>query len=380
MGVNGVKSWNDETTGRRIRQMTDMPLGAHTSYFRLPHNIPGGWVIIAGHVEQHRSNIFCLHIDSGELRDTSINMRDSLFLREQDGRLFYRDGRHIWAINLPDGQPEPIGSLPDEVPGKPVIITCDGRVVISQVIVDPDVDRLLADISDEPDTYWNCVYRRRSTTLYAYDLVDKTSRLLWHNDTRRAHHLDPSPTDPTLFKFAPDGPAMYEQRILAARVTEGEAWKIYPQQRGELTVHEFWWPDGLHIGYKYQDRRDDPTVRELPYAEYAPVPTRFCIADVNGDEIYRSDPINCWHTHICVSPDAMLLSGEGTHDHMFVYAALFDQKSTTIDFIPLATLHSKYHPFSAAMVNSVFLADCKTLIYGDTIDGKLQVCAVEVDL
>ena len=330
--------------------------------------------------ELRKGRVLCLHVESGEIRTTSIEMRNYLFLRESDGRLFYRDGREIWMIDLPDGRPEQICVVPDEVPGIPSVITCDGRYVIMDDTVDPDVRIRLAEISDDSETYWALMDRERSTTLYAYDLVDKTSRSVWHSDELRAHHLDPSPTDPTLFKFAPDGPAMYEQRIMAARVAGGRPWKVYAQERGEMTVHEFWWPDGSQIAYKYQDRRDDPTVRAIPYAEYANVPTLFCIADSNGNEIYRSDPINFWHTHICVSPDCKLLGGEGTHDHMYVHAALFDQRCTTIDFVPLATVHSEYHSFSAAAVNAFFLADSRTLVYSDTIDGKQQVCAVEADI
>lgn len=103
-------------------------------------------------------------------------------------------------------------------------------------------------------------------------------------------------------------------------------------------------------------------------------------ADAQGKETYRSDPINFWHTHICASADGSLLGGEGTHDHMYVYGAHFDPRSTTVDFVALATIHSKYHPFSAASVNCLFLEDSRTLVYGDTINGTMQLCAVEVEI
>ena len=48
--------------------------------------------------------------------------------------------------------------------------------------------------------------------------------------------------------------------------------------------------------------------------------------------------------------------------------------------MPLATIHTPYLAFAGNQVNAGFSADSRWLIYNDTVDGKLQVCAVAVDL
>ena len=37
-----MKTWIDENTGRRIRQLTDFPEGASLPYFRCPRHLPDG--------------------------------------------------------------------------------------------------------------------------------------------------------------------------------------------------------------------------------------------------------------------------------------------------------------------------------------------------
>ena len=79
-----------------------------------------------------------------------------------------------------------------------------------------------------------------------------------------------------------------------------------------------------------------------------------------------------------VSPDGTWVCGEGTDGHSFAYAAPFSMSNTKVDFKPYATIHTPYIPSAAQGVETGFSADNKWLVYNDTIDGKLQVCAVEV--
>ena len=80
-------------------------------------------------------------------------------------------------------------------------------------------------------------------------------------------------------------------------------------------------------------------------------------------------------------PDGRLLCGEGTDGHSFAYAAAFCMQDSRVQFVPLATIHTAYRPFSVGQhVNAGFSADNRWLLYNDTIEGKLQVCAVRVNL
>ena len=63
---------------------------------------------------------------------------------------------------------------------------------------------------------------------------------------------------------------------------------------------------------------------------------------------------------------------------MLVYVAELDTRSTRVDFVPVVKLHSEYLAFAGAAVQVGSTSDGKTLLYNDTIDGTLQICAVDV--
>jgi oligogalacturonide lyase len=281
---------------------------------------------------------------------------------------------------LPDGTPQIVGELPEGWPRSGSIITCDGRTVISSVFeVDQSKEYPLPTTMD-PELLWQWAARPRCGSLQAYDLGTGEENTVIALKGLLPIHADASPTDPTLLKFSHDDYDAFCQRIWTVRTNGSGLTKIRPQERGELVTHEFWWPDGQYIGYKYQDRRHDATIHDLPWAEYSPIPTQFGLANLAGEEFYLSDPLNHYHTHINVSPDGRTLSGEGTDGHLFVYAAAFSPQSTRIDFIPHATVHTPYVPFRANQVNASFSADGEWIIFNDRIDGKSQVCAVKVEV
>jgi hypothetical protein len=207
----------------------------------------------------------------------------------------------------------------------------------------------------------------------ARTLLDETEGLL------NTHH-DASPTDPGLLRYALD---MFEglgQRMWTMRTDGSARTPIRLQSKFEVITHEFWWPDGSRIAYTYQDRRGDPTFFDLPWCEYAATPTRLGLAGLDGRELYLSDPLNHYHTHLFVSADGRWLCGEGTDGHSFVYAAPFSTASTRIDLAPLATVHTPYVPFRGQHVEAGFSHDNQWLLFNDLIQGHFQICAVRMDV
>ncbi len=378
-----MRTWNDETTGRRIRQLTDRPAGCWLGYYNKPRRAGPEWVMIqVGGPEQKTA---FLHAESGEIKpapfyDVPANRGSGglLLLNEDTGRAHFALGREIWCVDLPDGEPERVHTLPEDLPGMPVRLTCDAGTAILQKRVDPTYASIEFPQTCDAEWYWKFITRPRSGTLFSYGLADGAIRTLVEE---KAHHPSlpqPSPTDPTLVAFSVDQDPCEAQHIWAVRTGGGDRWKIRPQEPNEMIMHFCWWPDGTYLTYKYQDKRVNGRHREIPFAEYSPCPTRYCLAGTDGVEVYRSDPLDHWHSHVFRSPDGTLLCGEGTHDHMFLYAAAFSLDSTQIDFVPQATIHTPYEACKGAEVESGFTPDNRWLLYNDTIEGVLQVCAVEV--
>lgn len=382
--VNGVRTFTDEQTGREVRQLTDFEHGAHLGYFRMYRQVPDGRMLAWGTHENGRAIL--IDPATGDL-ELLAHPPSSLKFRESDGRNWYitceddHQGMKLCHVDLPGGEPIIDVDLPGDLPGGVEDITIDGRYLI--------LNERHQDLSEHPipttkdvATMTHYFSRPRHGAIWAYDTVTgRTEQLLTAQDITPLH-LDTSPLDPTLLRYAMDMPETKGQRMWTMRIDGSDRKPIRAQARGEMVTHEFWWADANHIGYTYQDRRADPTVEDHHWAEYALADTRLGIADLNGQEVYLSDPLNSYHTHLYRSPDGTLVSGEGTDGHCFVYAGAFSMENTRIDMVPLATTHATYVPFRGQGVDCNFSADGRWLIYADQLDpdGPRQLFAVEVDL
>lgn len=63
-------------------------------------------------------------------------------------------------------------------------------------------------------------------------------------------HVNTSPMQPDILTFCHEGPwDKVDNRIWGLDAGTGEVWKIRPTAEGEIVGHEYWFSDGVHIGY-----------------------------------------------------------------------------------------------------------------------------------
>jgi hypothetical protein len=369
-----VRSTVDAVTGRAVYQLTDHPSGVGLDYFRFPRHVPGGWVLVRVH---DTYGFGLIHPDTGEFRRVP-EIKHYLKLRPSDGRLWYLDGRSLYSIDLPEGTPKLLSVLPENLPAGVTDITCDGRtLILSKIEQDLVATPVPTDMSLEG--IWKYLRRPRRSTTWTYDVETHRLRTLLETEGVGMFHHDTHPTDPTLLRYALDHWEGDDQRAYAIRIDGQEPREMAHQEPGELITHEWWWPDAMHMGYCYQDRRNDPKRQDIPWSEYSPAPTQIGACDLSGRVTYLSDPINCYHTHLYTSPDGRFVSGEGTDGHSFVYAAAFSFGETKVKMTAMATVHTPYVPFRGQLVNADFSADSRWLLFNDLVEGKYQVFAVGVD-
>ncbi|MHB0938804.1 MAG: oligogalacturonate lyase family protein [Armatimonadota bacterium] len=373
----------DEQTGREVRRFPNLPDGAFMSYFRTPKRLPDNRIFISASGKDTPNRVALLHPETGECEELALPGM-TLKLRESDGIAWCLNRqRELWQVPVLGGDPVLLAQLPEppEVQGRmhPANITCDGRYLIL-VRAHEHNEHVPIPYGTDVETLWSFFNRPRDGGLYSYDLHTGQLQMMVELDGMIPNHVDASPVDPTLVRFCHDKFDAHCQRIWTVRVDGSGLTKIRPQAWNEMITHEFWWADGQAIGFKYQDRREDPTVHDLPWAEYSPTPTRFGLADLAGKQIFESEPLNHYHSHVFVSADGTMICGEGTHDHSFIYLARFDKANPKVDFKPMATIHTPYTALAGQEVNAGFTADGRWLLYNDTVEGRMQVCAVRVDI
>ncbi len=385
------KSWTDPNTGRHIRQLTDLPKGAGLSYFRFGRHLHDGRVLAFADHGQN-GNVLLIDAASGDIEPLPVHINGW-------GGKFYEFSGHYYEFSpegapgksgrapvaitrrtMPYGKPEPITTIPHDAPGDPHDISCDGKTVI---LVEYEQDNTNFPIPTTMDLkpFWGWFARPRRSALWAWDIATSTTRKIYETRGLSAIHIECSPTDPSLVRFAHDMYDAYTQRCWTVRTDGSSLTRIHPQRFGELITHEFWWPDARYIGYTYQDRTKSTTLYTHAWAEYSPERTQFGLADSNtGKTVYLSDPINCYHTHIYRSACGKFISGEGTHDHSMVYSARFDIKNPKLDMIPLATIRTPYIPFRGQHVETGYSPDSQWVLYNEQIDGHHQIMCVKNDI
>jgi len=389
--VNHTRHFKDENTGREIRQLTHLPDGVMLDYFRLYKQCPDGRMMIRGKHEQ--GNIILLDPGSGDLELLPWSFYP-LKMRESDGRVWFlrylpkaeKDNlpacpHELWHIDLPHGIPVKEADLPDFRPLRVDDITIDGSHLILRE-ANQDLEKFPLPTVKDPNVINHYFSRPRHGSLVAYHLASGRQTLLCTTQGLCPLHVDTSPINADLVRYCRDMPDALGQRIWTVRTDGSDNHPIRLQEYGEMTTHEFWWADGRHIGYTYQDRRQDPNLETFHWAEYSPATTHLGIADLAGREVYCSDPLNSYHVHLYRSDDGRFVSGEGTDGNSFVRAARFDWKSTRLDMVALATIQHTFVPFRGQKVECNFSADSRRLIFTDRPipSQPFQLFDVEVDL
>lgn len=372
---SAARTWTDPDTGRRVRMLSHGTKGGGMSYFRCGRHIPGGLMIVG--IDGKHVLIDAATGDYEPIKDYRGHQLKLL----RDGTLLNFDyqTREFIALPLPGGNPRVVGTLPENEKAQVADISCDGRTALLLDNHDPLAGELMPTTKDV-ERFWRYTNRPRHGALVALDLASGKRTVLYESDGYQPFHVEGHLDDPGLVRFAIDRYEGYNQRAFLVRTDGSGLRKVHPQEYGQLITHEFWWPDGKHIGYTYQDRRKDSQIHELPWCEYSPSQTRLGIADLEGRNVYLSEPINHYHTHLLAAHNGKLVSGSGTDCEWGVFASHFSFDNPRVDYVKLATIHTPYVPFRGQNVNCDFDHTGRWLLYADTIDGAFHLCAVEVDI
>jgi oligogalacturonide lyase len=79
-------------------------------------------------------------------------------------------------------------------------------------------------------------------------------------------HVNTSPTQPDILTFCHEGPwDVVDNRIWGLNATTGNVWKIRPAFKGEVVGHEYWFADGIHIGYHGHTAQGKPMLGRIRF-------------------------------------------------------------------------------------------------------------------
>ncbi len=247
------RTFADPRTGVQIRQLTNYRAHSHHLYFTNLGWYDGGNKLLFGSDRCNRTNLFSLHLDSGEitqLTDLKPAQADFLFasLNPCRDEVYFWHERSLVALDLQMLQTRFLYRVPDGYAVNMTNVTADGRYVCTGIYEDLStrfaVDLLHGYVGFED--YWAA---KPHSQIIRIPTDNGSAEVVFEEDYWIGH-VNTSPKQPHIITFCHEGPwHKVDHRIWGFDLNDGRAWKIRPTDAGDQAGHEYWLTDGEHIGY-----------------------------------------------------------------------------------------------------------------------------------
>lgn len=265
------KSWGvewrerkDPKSGITIRQLTDYMGHSHHLYFTNPGWYANGTKLLFGSDRENKTNLFSLELATGEI--TQLTDLEPLPPPHEVGFLgtcvnpsrdeaYFGYGRELRAIDLVSLEERPIGEFDEGFRRSMINCTADGQYICGGEFEDLsakiNIDYLRGYIG------FRETHEARPLSKIIKFAVDGSGQDVMWEEKYWIGHVNTSPTQAHLLTFCHEGPwSDVDNRIWGLDINTGKAWKIRPRVENEAVGHEYWYADGIHLGYhgKYPDK------------------------------------------------------------------------------------------------------------------------------
>lgn len=252
--------WADETdlkTGVHIKRLTGYRGNSHHLYFTNPGWFADGTKLLFGSDRENKTNLFSLDLQGGEItqltdyellpRPYEIRFQRTCVNPTRDEAYFIH-GRDIVALDLSTLEERILGQVTEGFVPSMLNCTADGAAVCLGEYQDlsgrirMDLTRGYVGFRENHDAH----PRSRIVTIV---VDDGTRTVVWEEDYWIGH-VNTSPTQADILTFCHEGPwHVVDNRIWGMRISEGTPWQIRPRVGEEAVGHEYWYADGVHLGY-----------------------------------------------------------------------------------------------------------------------------------
>ncbi|HZG87819.1 oligogalacturonate lyase family protein [Paenibacillus sp.] len=246
------KRYSDRFTGIDVLQLTDYKTHSYHLYFT-----ESGWYanerkLLFISDRNNATNLYSIDLDDGaitQLTDYENNDALGACLRPQGDVAFVKTGQNIAALRLDTLEERPLFAAPEGYKIGNVSCTADGRYVLTCLQEDLS-HRIRLDLGNGYVGHRELMEAAPHSRILRIDAVTGDADTVYEAH-RFITHINASPTVPHLITFCHEGPwHLVDHRIWGLNLDTGEAWKIRERLEPlEKVGHEFFYPDGVTIGY-----------------------------------------------------------------------------------------------------------------------------------
>jgi len=249
------KRYADPVSGAQITQLTNYKAHSHHLYFTNPGWYAGGSKLLIGSDRGNRTNLWGVNLADGsltQLTDLPELTREPTLLDTSKNPL--REEAYMWvnkvllAVNLETLAVRELYHAPAEFTTTMTNVTSDGRYVCTGLYEDLS-NRFQVNLDHGYigfREYWEA---KPLSKVLRISVDTGQVNVVWE-ERSWVGHINTSPTQPHLLTFCHEGPwNLVDCRIWGLDMNTGQAWMIRPTVPGESVGHEYWFEDGIHIGF-----------------------------------------------------------------------------------------------------------------------------------
>ena len=267
------KTYKDPSSGVEVTQLTNYRGHSHHFYFTNSGWYDNGQKVLFSSDRNNRTNLFGIHLDSGEIEQlTDLEPvplpRELEFLRAsmnpvKDEVYFWYDLK-LLALDL---HTRTIRVLLEMEPGWCISMTncsADGGYVYFGLWEDLS-DRIRTDLLRGYVGFKETWEARPKSQIIRVSVEGGAAEVIFEEDYWIGH-VNTSPTQPDILTFCHEGPwDKVDHRIWGLEASTGKDWKIRPTVEGEVVGHEYWFNDGVHIGYHGHKSQGPPILGRIRF-------------------------------------------------------------------------------------------------------------------
>lgn len=359
-----LKISKDPVSGATVHQLTDYKTHSGHFYFTYPSWFDQGRKILFSSDRENRTNLYSVDLYSGEIMQlTDLDPAQgephcqSVTLNSVREEAYFSQGRNLLAVDLKTLKVRKLYTTPDGFIGGSGAPTADGRYLIIGRSVDLS-DRIMMDLGHGYigfHEYWEA---HPHSIIQKFDLDSGKMEVVYEENSWLGH-FNPSTTQAGIMTFCHEGPwNLVDNRIWGLDINTGKAWKIRPTGEGEMVGHEYWMPDGIHLGY---------------HGKIAGEPIYGSISYNNTDRVEAPFAFNSWHFH---SYNLDLVVGDGAADN--AYLMLWRYRGGKFEGPRFLVWHRGSFHTQQVHVHPCFSPDGKQIVFTADPQGYGQVFMVEL--
>jgi oligogalacturonide lyase len=246
------KSYQDRLTGIEVTQLTDYKAHSYHLYFTENGWYDGDRRLLFISDRGNSTNLFSLELESGQitqLTDYPEHDHLSACLLPDGSAAFVKLDQRLIRLDLQTLEEKGLYEAPEGYQMGNVNATADGKHVVTCLQEDLS-HRIRLDLGNGYVGHRELMEAAPHSMIVRIDAENGEAEQVYEAQ-RFITHINTSPTEPWLMTFCHEGPwHLVEHRIWGLDLRSGEAWRIRERlEPGEKVGHEFFFPDGVTVGY-----------------------------------------------------------------------------------------------------------------------------------